>query len=111
MLAFPRRSMRLTELVTPLKPLEAMAQGRVLIASDVGGHRELIENGRTGLLFEAGDVSALARAALRLLGDAALRDRMATAGRRFVESERTWARSVDRYEAIYSSLVGRRERA
>jgi PEP-CTERM/exosortase A-associated glycosyltransferase len=110
LLAFPRRSMRLTELVTPLKPLEAMAQGRVLIASDVGGHRELIENGRTGLLFEAGDVSALARAALRLLGDAALRDRMATAGRRFVESERTWARSVDRYEAVYSSLVERRER-
>jgi glycosyltransferase involved in cell wall biosynthesis len=44
--------MRLTELVTPLKPLEAMAQGRLLVASDVGGHRELISRHETGLLFQ-----------------------------------------------------------
>ncbi len=43
--------MRLTETVTPLKPLEAMAQGRLLVASDVGGHRELIRDGETGVLF------------------------------------------------------------
>jgi PEP-CTERM/exosortase A-associated glycosyltransferase len=110
-LAFPRHSMRLTELVTPLKPLEAMAQGRVLVASDVGGHRELIENGRTGLLFAAGDVGALAQAVVRLLGDASLRDRLATGGRRFVESERTWARSVQAYEPVYAALAARRERA
>jgi hypothetical protein len=53
-LAYPRHSMRLTELVTPLKPLEAMAQGRLLVASDVGGHRELIRHGETGWLFPAG---------------------------------------------------------
>ncbi|MBA4048531.1 MAG: glycosyltransferase, exosortase A system-associated, partial [Sphingomonas sp.] len=41
-LAYPRKRMRLTDLVTPLKPLEAMAQGRLVAASDVGGHRELI---------------------------------------------------------------------
>jgi glycogen(starch) synthase len=41
-LIYPRRSMRLTDLVTPLKPLEAMAQGKLVLASDVGGHRELI---------------------------------------------------------------------
>ena len=45
---YPRLSMRLTELVTPLKPLEAMAQGRLVVASDVGGHRELIRDGETG---------------------------------------------------------------
>lgn len=106
LLAFPRRRMRLTELVTPLKPLEAMALGRVLIASDVGGHRELIEHGRTGLLFAAGDVSALVQAALRLLSDSTLRAAMTAAGRRFVEAERTWARSVSRYEPILSRLVG-----
>src|SRR5262249_13230769 len=39
---FPRVSVRLTELVTPLKPLEAMAQERIVVASSVGGHRELI---------------------------------------------------------------------
>ncbi len=50
-LAYPRKKMRLTDLVTPLKPLEAMAQRRLVAASDVGGHRELIEDGRTGTLF------------------------------------------------------------
>ena len=50
-LAYPRKKMRLTDLVTPLKPLEAMAQGRLVAASDVGGHRELIRDGDTGTLF------------------------------------------------------------
>jgi glycogen(starch) synthase len=50
-LAYPRLPIRLTELVTPLKPLEAMAQGRMLVASDVGGHRELIRHGETGISF------------------------------------------------------------
>src|SRR5207248_4542101 len=50
-LVFPRLSMRLTELVTPLKPLEAMAQERIVVASDVGGHRELIRDRQTGYLF------------------------------------------------------------
>ncbi|MEG1117521.1 MAG: glycosyltransferase, exosortase A system-associated, partial [Janthinobacterium sp.] len=59
---YPRLPMRLTELVTPLKPLEAMAQGRLVVASDVGGHRELVEHGKTGMLFRAGDAGALAQA-------------------------------------------------
>ncbi len=60
-LAYPRHRMRLTDLVTPLKPLEAMAQGRMFVASDVGGHRELVRDGETGFLFPAGDAAALAR--------------------------------------------------
>ena len=59
-LAYPRKAMRLTELVTPLKPLEAMAQGKLVVASDVGGHRELIEDGVTGTLFAPDDPAALA---------------------------------------------------
>src|SRR4029079_3018845 len=66
-LVYPRRSMRLTELVTPLKPLEAMAQGRMLVASDVGGHRELIRHGENGFLFHAGDAGALAGAIEQVL--------------------------------------------
>ncbi len=58
-LAYPRHSMRLTELVTPLKPLEAMAQGKLFVASDVGGHRELVTHGETGMLFKADDATAL----------------------------------------------------
>ncbi|MEO9135369.1 MAG: TIGR04063 family PEP-CTERM/XrtA system glycosyltransferase, partial [Casimicrobiaceae bacterium] len=67
-LAYPRRSIRLTEIVTPLKPLEAMAQGRMLVASDIGGHRELIRDGETGFLFPPGDARVLARTIDSVLG-------------------------------------------
>lgn len=101
-LAFPRKRMRLTDLVTPLKPLEAMAQGRVVVASDVGGHRELIEDERTGLLFPADDVRALASRLCLALTDAALRGRLIANGRVFVEQERNWAASVARYDGVYA---------
>ncbi|NLZ43212.1 MAG: glycosyltransferase, exosortase A system-associated, partial [Comamonadaceae bacterium] len=104
-LAYPRRSMRLTELVTPLKPLEAMAQGRLLVASDVGGHRELIRHGETGWLFEAGSTAALAAAVDELLGRRAQWPHLRAAGRRFVEQERNWTRSVARYRPVYERLV------
>ena len=104
-LAYPRHSMRLTELVTPLKPLEAMAQGRLVVASDVGGHRELVRDGETGVLFRSGDAGALADALLRVLADAPLRTRMRDAARRYAEEERTWARSVGRYRDVFARLV------
>ncbi len=104
-LVYPRHSMRLTELVTPLKPLEAMAQGRILVASDVGGHQELIRDGETGLLFKAGSAEALAQAVLRLLGQPELWPRLRAQGRRFVEQERNWAASVANYPAVYQGLL------
>jgi PEP-CTERM/exosortase A-associated glycosyltransferase len=102
-LAYPRRSMRLTEMVTPLKPLEAMAQGQLLVASDVGGHRELIRDGDTGSLFPAGRSDALADAILRLLRGSDWSSRRLRA-RRFVESERNWRGSVERYRGVYADL-------
>lgn len=101
---YPRLPMRLTELVTPLKPLEAMAQGRLVVASDVGGHKELIDNGQTGYLFEAGNADNLARTLTSLIDDRADWDRIRVNGRRFVEQERNWAASVGRYQAVYSKL-------
>lgn len=106
LLVYPRLSMRLTELVTPLKPLEAMAQGRLLVASDVGGHRELIRDGETGWLFRAGDPTSLAAAVLRAFAASGDWVRMREAGRRFVETERNWAASVGRYRAVYGRLQG-----
>ncbi|MBA4175609.1 MAG: glycosyltransferase, exosortase A system-associated [Leptothrix sp. (in: Bacteria)] len=104
-LAYPRHSMRLTELVTPLKPLEAMAQGRVLVASDVGGHRELICHGETGFLFKAGDPQALAKALLNTLNCRHDWAQMRANGRQFVEVERNWCSSVSRYAAAYASVL------
>ena len=104
-LVYPRHPMRLTELVTPLKPLEAMAQGRLMVASDVGGHKELIQNGKTGVLFRAGDVDDLASKVVALLLDEPSWDDMKRNGRQFVEAERNWAASVARYRDVYGRFV------
>jgi PEP-CTERM/exosortase A-associated glycosyltransferase len=103
-LAYPRHSMRLTELVTPLKPLEAMAQGRLLVASDVGGHRELIQDGVTGMLFRAGDAKSLTDAIVQLQARRDTWPALRAAGRRFVEEERNWRASVSRYRDAYASV-------
>ncbi len=104
-LVYPRHSKRITELVTPLKPLEAMAQRRLVVASDVGGHRELIRDGETGRLFRAGDVDALARTVVELFSAPAEWQRYREAGRAFVEAERSWQASVARYAPVYERLV------
>ncbi len=107
-LAYPRLPMRLTEMVTPLKPLEAMAQGRMFVASDVGGHRELIRHGETGFLFKAGDVAALEAGIEDVLAKRALWPTIRAQARRFVESERTWTTSVARYADVYARVARRR---
>lgn len=108
-LVYPRHSMRLTELVTPLKPLEAMAQGRLFVASDVGGHKELIRDGETGVLFKAGDPQSLADKVLGLLQSTGQWPALKQAGRRFVETERNWKASVAHYQIVYGSLMRSRE--
>jgi glycosyltransferase involved in cell wall biosynthesis len=102
-LAYPRYSMRLTELVTPLKPLEAMAMGKGLVASDIGGHRELIQHGRTGLLFPAGNAEALAQALDRLFNNQALRQDLGKRGRIWARQQHSW----DRTTAVYSDTYRR----
>lgn len=110
LLVYPRHSMRLTELVTPLKPLEAMAQGHVFIASDVGGHHELVRDGDTGYLFRAGDVPALVAAVETALAKRPEWQALRHRARRFVEAERTWKASVARYAPVYERLVERQAR-
>jgi hypothetical protein len=110
-LAYPRLPIRLTELVTPLKPLEAMAQGRIFVASNVGGHRELVRDGETGHLCGAGSAQALADGIAHALATREHWPRMREAARRFVERERTWANSVARYADVYRRALARRGRA
>ncbi len=102
---YPRLPMRLTDLVTPLKPLEAMAQGRLVVASDVGGHRELIRDGETGVLFRAGNRDSLVATVSGLLERREAWPTMRDNGRAFVDEERTWASSVSRYRAVYGRLL------
>ena len=109
-LAYPRLPIRLTELVTPLKPLEAMAQGRMFVASDVGGHRELVRHGQTGYLFKAGDPAALVQCIEDLLAQRDQWDWVRHQARRFVEVERTWTSSVARYADVYRRALASRGR-
>ena len=104
-LVYPRQKMRLTDLVTPLKPLEAMAMGKAVVASDVGGHRELIQHGVTGLLFRADDVDALTQEGVRVAIDRNLRERLGKVGRKHVEDERRWLGIVSNYLGIYNKLL------
>ncbi|HXS88472.1 MAG TPA: hypothetical protein VN705_03930, partial [Steroidobacteraceae bacterium] len=59
----------------------------------------------TGVLFRAGDAAALAAAVIEVAGDAALRQRLTTAGPQYVRQERTWAKVVERYVPVYNSLI------
>lgn len=106
-LAYPRKAMRLTDLVTPLKPLEAMAQGQLVAASSVGGHRELIEDGVTGTLFPPDDPAGMAAALAGLFADRTIWDERRARARAFVERERNWSSNILRYEPVYQPLLAR----
>jgi PEP-CTERM/exosortase A-associated glycosyltransferase len=107
LLVFPRISTRLTELVTPLKPLEAMAQERIVIASNVGGHRELIRHAETGYLFPPGDPQWLTEAVLAALADQNSWSRIRARATEFIDNERSWAKSVARYREVYRGILRR----
>jgi glycosyltransferase involved in cell wall biosynthesis len=107
LLAYPRKAMRLTDLVTPLKPLEAMAQRKLVVASDVGGHRELIQDGITGTLFPAGDRAALAAALAGLFDQRDHWEQRRDTAWRFVERERNWSANVANYAPVYERLTER----
>lgn len=107
-LVYPRRSSRLTELVTPLKPLEAMALGKPLLASRIGGMQELVEQESTGLLFAPDDVDEFCSQALRLIQRPELRRALGTQAREKVRRERDWKILVRRYEAVYEYASARK---
>ena len=99
---YPRKRSPVTEMVTPLKPLEAMALGKPLLASDVGGLRELVADKRC--LFRAGDVDALVERIRAFASDAGLRTEVVRAGRERAR-ERDWSRVVQPCLAVYDALL------
>lgn len=107
-LVYPRVSKRITELVTPLKPLEAMAKGKLVVASDVGGHREMVFPGQNGMLFRAGDPASLAETCLDLLARPNDWDALREHGRRYVREFRSWDRNVQIYDRLYRMLLADR---
>jgi PEP-CTERM/exosortase A-associated glycosyltransferase len=103
LLVFPRKAMRLTDKVTPLKPLEAMAQRKLVLASDVGGHRELISDSETGFLFRANNIESLVNKVQQI----SAKDHfdILNNGLDFVTNKRNWQHSVKNYLPVYEQLV------
>jgi glycosyltransferase involved in cell wall biosynthesis len=87
-----------------LVALEAMAAGRAVIASRIGGLKEVVSNGETGLLVEPGDIAALTAAMTTLIEDAELRDRLGQNGR-IAAAQFGEAQVVPQIESVYSSLL------
>ncbi|GFE73057.1 TIGR04063 family PEP-CTERM/XrtA system glycosyltransferase [Novosphingobium sp. TCA1] len=104
-MAYPRKKSRLTDLVTPLKPLEAMAQGKLVAASDVGGHRELVTHGRTGVLFAPDDPAACAATLADLLEARESWESYREAGRRHVRERHDWAANARHYRDVYQMVA------
>ena len=105
-MAYPRKQSRLTDLVTPLKPLEANAQMQLVAASDVGGHRELIRHGETGVLFAPDDPAGCAMALADLIDRRADWPAIRQAARAHVETNHDWATLIQRYQVVYLGLLG-----
>lgn len=107
-MVLPRRDARETRLVTPLKPMEIMAMAKPLIASSIGGHLEIVEDGVNGLLFRPDDVADLVSKCRVLLNDREMGLDLGARSRRWVEANRDWNVLVQRYLDIYERLTSAR---
>ncbi|GII53800.1 glycosyltransferase WbuB [Planotetraspora thailandica] len=103
--ACPREDLRVCRLVTPLKPVEAMALGKPVVLSDLPALAELLGAGEAGLLVPPGDPAALADAVAGLRDDPQRRRVMGEAGKAEVAAKRTWSSLARTYREIYDELA------
>lgn len=101
-IVIPRTRNRVTELVTPIKPYEAMAKSKALIVSDVAALLETIIPNETGLTFQANNINDLARACQELIQDEDRRKNMGLRGQKWIQRHRTWASLIKRYKTVYA---------
>lgn len=102
-LVYPRQKERITELVTPLKPLEAMAMGKIVIGSDVGGIMEIL--GKGGLHFPAGNYEALSQLLKKIVENPVQYEKVAKAGKEIAISKFSWSGHMERYERVYQTIL------
>ncbi|WP_246421875.1 glycosyltransferase family 4 protein [Nocardiopsis mwathae] len=101
----PRRDVRVSRLVTPLKPVEAMAGGLPVVASDLAALREIVEPGVTGELIPPDDSEGLAEVLEKLAYSRGTREAFGLAGRRRVGNGRTWRAAAYRYIEVYEAVI------
>jgi glycosyltransferase involved in cell wall biosynthesis len=100
----PRTNARVSQLVTPLKPFEAMAMAKTVIISGVGALLEMVRDGETGRTFPPDDQSELLAVIDSLLDDPAERRRLGAAAREWVAANRTWQQNGRRYLELFQRL-------
>ncbi len=106
---FPRMPLPVCEMVSPLKPFEAMAMGKAIVVSDVAALTEIVEDGRTGLIHRKGDAISLTHALRRLVDDDGLREQLAGDGLRWVRQHRDWRALAPQVSEVYEELGGLRD--
>jgi glycosyltransferase involved in cell wall biosynthesis len=104
---FPRKPLPVCEVVSPLKPFEALAMGKAVVASDVRALAEIVAHERTGLLFPKGNHEHLAASLTRLVQDPLLIKRLGRAGREWVIAERSWTRAGKLVVEVYDRVLAR----
>lgn len=108
---FPRLPLPVTEIVSPLKPFEAMAMQKAVVVSNVDALAEIVTDGTTGLIFTKGSSDSLAEKLRLLLDDSELRKYLASSGKEWVQRERDWKHLSKQIGQIYASLGGQAEGA
>ncbi|MGN7248700.1 glycosyltransferase family 4 protein [Janibacter anophelis] len=103
---FPRLPLPVCELISPIKPFEAMAMGKACISSSVAALTEIVEADVRGLVFEKGDADDFARQLTRYLDDPQLRETMGRQAREWVLGERDWRKVTRIADAAYEQLLG-----
>jgi glycosyltransferase involved in cell wall biosynthesis len=102
---FPRQPLAVCELISPIKPFESMAMAKAVVVSSVAALTEIVQDGKTGLVFTKGEPADLARALERLLDSRALRESLGRAAREWVIAERDWAKIVRTVDETYLQIL------
>jgi len=101
----PRAKSKIADSVTPLKPLEAMGYKKLVIASDVGGMKELIKNNITGKLFQADNQDDLLKSIKDVIDNWSSYEEIINKGHEFVVNEKSWIANVKKYNNVYTELI------
>ncbi len=103
-IVLPRKSLEVTNQVTPLKPLEAMGYRKAILASDVQGIKEIVIDGINGVLFQAGSIEDLYKKMEFFVLNPASVESIGQASYNWVKENRSWEKEINKYIDLYKRI-------